>query len=491
MSREILAFDNFELDVHDGVLRRAGVPVRTDVLGLRLLEALARKPGELVTKHELQTHVWNGRAVSENTLTVAIARLRKTLNDRDAPRVVMTVYGRGYRFTRPVETRLQPSAAMSAAPKASPLPGRERVLEHLRSALSKARCGSGGFVILTGEPGVGKTRVAELVACEATRLEVPVAWGYCGEFGHASPLWSFAALLRNLIGQSRIGRLLLRDVRFRALVPALSQLVPELAKRAEAPTSRADEIESKVGLASRDQIFDAVTRALILAAECTPYVVILDDLHRADTTTLELLHYLLPELSSTRVLSLATIGSDREVTALAQIVGHRNCTRIVLERLSEEEVASYVVATCGDADDAVCRVVFEKSEGLPLFMTNLMQRIGHVCGENAAARISRAALELAHESITRVDETTRQVLKSAALIGRRFSRFQLRAISGCDDGTLMTSLHAAVESHLIRSTGDQETVFVFTHELLREALFQTPARARRCRCDGHLRDPIR
>jgi DNA-binding winged helix-turn-helix (wHTH) protein len=369
MLGNILAFDDFELDLYKRQLRRAGKPVKVDALGLRLLEALVRKPGELVTKQELGVHVWAGRAISDNAMTVAMARLRKALGQkRGACEMVLTVHGRGYRFSRAVEvleSQPRPSAAGSVARVRSALIGRERVLEHLVAALSEADSGSGGLFVLMGEPGIGKTRVAEAMARDAIGVGVPVAWGHCRELGNPSPLWPFAELLRNLSRRSSAARSVFRASRFVSLVPELLHLLPELTTATEGPWPQADALEHPIEPASKHRVFDAVTRALTLAAEHIPYVLVLDDLQRADTASLELLHYLLPELSRTRILFVATVGNERESAAnlaLARVLSHRNCTRISLQRLSEAEVASYIVGLFGDADRAVCRAVFVEPE---------------------------------------------------------------------------------------------------------------------------------
>jgi predicted ATPase len=415
-------------------------------------------------------------------LTVAIARLRNTLeHERGARKMVQTVHGRGYRFLRVVEvleSHPQPPVTGGIARDPSPLVGRERVLEQLAAAMSEAHSGSGGLFVLTGEPGIGKTRIAEMTAREATRVGVPVAWGHCRELGHASPLWSFAGLLRNLIGQSPAARAVLRESRFLALVPELLPLLPELAIIAKAPPPGAHASERSIEPGSKHRLFDAVTRALTLTAEHTPYVLILDDLQLADTASLELLQYLLPELSRTRILFLATLGTERESAInlpLSLVLSDRNCTRIALQRLSEADVASYVVALCGDAEPALCRVVFDKSEGNPFFMTDLARQMLYEHSELGALAISRVALQRVRQRIAKLDEATREVLTLAATLGRSFSLSRLQATSERDASMLMSQLDAAVASDLIRPASDSPTEFVFTHEVVREALYQTAA----------------
>jgi DNA-binding winged helix-turn-helix (wHTH) protein len=114
----IYAFDDFELDADQLELRRAGGIVNVDALVLRVLSVLLRGAGQLVSKEQLVAQVWGGRAVADNVITVSVARLRKALDDkRGEDERVSTVYGRGYRFVRPVTQREAPvSSGTSATP---------------------------------------------------------------------------------------------------------------------------------------------------------------------------------------------------------------------------------------------------------------------------------------------------------------------------------------------------------------------------------------
>src|SRR5688500_8127602 len=99
----IFCFDEYELDPHSLELRRAGLPIRADAVAVRLLAALVLDAGRLVTKSELISRVWSDRAVSDNVVTVAMTRLRKTLGHKPGEReFIVNLQGRGYRFVRPV-----------------------------------------------------------------------------------------------------------------------------------------------------------------------------------------------------------------------------------------------------------------------------------------------------------------------------------------------------------------------------------------------------
>jgi predicted ATPase len=476
MSSHIFLFDDFEFDSDRMELSRVGVPVRANSLILRLLEVFVQRPGELITREEFGERIWQGREVSESTLTVGITRLRRTLgHERGAHEYVQTIYRRGYRFLRPVETRVAPPPPLAAndhcAQARSPFVGRERILEHLEAAMSQARLGDGGLFVLTGEPGSGKTRTAEMLA---SRAEVPVGWGYHRELEQTPPLAAISGSLRDLIQRSPLVRSALRDSRFLALIPELTQLVPELGGNANVPAARTGGFVFE--LASKQRLSDAVTRALSMISEYTPLVLILDDLHRADAASLALLNYLLPELGRTRILVLATLSNEQRALAspaLRQLLGHGNCTRVPLRPLSETEVASYVVAQLGAGAKPLCRSVSEKCGGNPLFMSMLVRQLRHSdLTRHTEPETPSALLSLVLHRFG-VDDATREILSVAAVIGRRFSLSLLQATTGCDARTLTLALDAAVADELIAPVGDAQVEFAFTHELLRAALYET------------------
>jgi 8-oxo-dGTP diphosphatase len=169
----ILGFDELELDAANLKLRRAGQLIKADALVVRLLLALARNTGRVLTREELVEQVWAGRPVADNVIAVSMARLRKTLGHKRGDReFVVTIFGHGYRFVREVtarKTEATSSAAVRTASEAGPpFVGRERVLAGLLQALDDARAGRGRLCALMGEPGIGKTRVVE-TPCATTK----------------------------------------------------------------------------------------------------------------------------------------------------------------------------------------------------------------------------------------------------------------------------------------------------------------------------------
>jgi DNA-binding winged helix-turn-helix (wHTH) protein len=487
----IFRFEEFELDPDRLELRHAGCPIKADALVLRLLAALVRRAGQLVTKQELIAGVWDDRSVSDNVITVTMTRLRKTLGHRTGAREFVTnVHGRGYRFVRAVsesDTQLPPVVAVDASSRdGAPFVGREPVLDRLREAWLDARGGHGSVCVLTGEPGIGKTRAVEQLAREAAGAGFSVAWGYCHPSGGTPPLWPLVQLVREVMGwqpREAEGGSLSPD-------PELSRLLPELGDQARPAPPKGDDANLSVRPA-KHQIFDAIARVLVLASERKPCVLVLDDLHGADAASLELLNYWVDEIARARILVVATLRKiESSQTApnkhLLRVLGHRNCTRLPLARLRESDVAAYVAALVDDPREGLAHEVFVKSEGIPFFMVELVRRFRDANPfDPDALKLPDAALELVRQRVLALDDAARGVLSCAAVIGRDFELNVLRAVTERETSALMAVLDDAIANDVIVAKPESRTEFAFGHELLRGVLYDALAPAERRAC--HLR----
>jgi DNA-binding winged helix-turn-helix (wHTH) protein/tetratricopeptide (TPR) repeat protein len=479
----IHSFGDFEFDDHRLELYRAGRIVKAEALTKRVLAALLRRPGALVTKDELVEEVWDGRAVADNVVTVAMARLRKLLHEghNGDPGFIATVYGRGYRFVGAVESRegSRPPSLSEPPRLAGPtFVGREDVLERLQHALSEAAQGRGRVCALLGEPGIGKTRAVEAFCQRIGPFQANVAWGYCRESGDTPPLWPWLRLLRELAPTATLSA----DGPTRVDCAALEELLEKLEP------SRAHSTLHVVEGAARHHTFDLVTRAIGRCANVSPWVLVLDDLHRADSASLELLSQVVDEIGQMRVLVVATLRNVRGrpghplESHLPYVLSHRNCERITLERLSEQAVQAYVTAWLGPQAADLGKVVFERSEGNPFFMTE-MARALHESGslEAGSIRISKVALDLIRERFVQLSPAAREILDVAAVLGRRFELSWLQAVSNRAPAELMASLDEAIAADLIVADPESNTAFAFAHDLLRAGLYDalSPADRRR------------
>ena len=476
-SHSSFVFDDFELDSERLELRRAGKLIKADHVVLRLLARLLRTPGQLVTKDELVEDVWEGRAVADTAITVSMARLRKALDDRRGEReLVVTVHGRGYRFARPVMIRSSapPPLLPSSSQHEPPFVGRERELTRLRHALDEARQGRGRMQLLLGEPGIGKTRAVEAFERELIGSDARVLWGYCREAGDTPPLWPWLRMRRELV----------------AGTGDLRGLLTEIGASLPAPGSPGElELLALQG-PHRHGAFEAVLGTFRSHAGSEPLVLVLDDVHRADAATLELLRHALDEIAHTHILLIATLRHTRGQRSLrmdpqlSQVLAHRNCERIALELLSREEVASYVRAVVDDPDGRFGRAVFDKSEGNPFFMTELARELQESDAPDAATlAVPDAALALVRQRVDKLSAETREVLTAAAVIGRSFelplllattdsgSTPALRDGATREPSALMASLDEAIAAEVVVASADSHTAFAFGHELLRAVLY--------------------
>jgi DNA-binding winged helix-turn-helix (wHTH) protein len=456
----VFCFDEFELDCGAFTLRHLGEVVRIDVNVLRVLQALVRRAGQVLSKEQLMSEVWNGRVATDNALTVAVSRLRKLLGERGMPRAgILTAHGHGYRFTRKVSSYTRDAElASSVEPHDAEFVGRKHLMLQLTEALAYAQHGCGRLVALRGEAGAGKTRAVEAFARYAAHSACTVAWARCRESATMPPLWPFVELLREMA----------------STLPGaqLSLLLSDLAARTEHIR------QEPPGL---HQLFDAIACLLGTGEKGTTRVLILDDLPNADETSLQLLHYLLPLLSRMHVLVIATMRCDAATnpTRLAALA-HRNCVRITIGPLSHTDVKSYIIARVGSVDDALSRRVYELSEGNPYSMVELVRQLrdGRTwhAAELSAPDLTR---ELVCRRLIALDEDAREVLTYAAVIGRVFGLPLLAAVTARSAVELMAMLDSAGTAKIVQTVADSRTEFTFAHGLLRSALYDEQSASQR------------
>lgn len=186
----IYRFGAFELDAARGELHRAGKAVPAERRAVELLLHLLRNRGRVVSKEELLAELWPGVAVQDRIVNQAIYNARKLLgDDTRAPRFIATLRGRGFRFVAEVEEAASPRAPL-------PFTGRAAELRALQRALEAARRGQGGAVLICGGAGSGKTRLAGEFAARARALGARVQSARCTQPAGAPELWPWRKLLR-------------------------------------------------------------------------------------------------------------------------------------------------------------------------------------------------------------------------------------------------------------------------------------------------------
>jgi predicted ATPase/DNA-binding winged helix-turn-helix (wHTH) protein len=452
----VFFFDQFELDCRAFELRHSGVALRISAIVLRLLEMLVRHRGELVTKDRLISEVWNGRIVSENSLMVAVTRLRKVFAEHGLPRTsLVTIYRYGYRFTLQVSSA---SASFHAAKVATlgsvPLVGRTHTLLQLSAALSEAWKASGQLVALRGEAGIGKTRIAELFAKQAADAGCMVAWAQCRETA-VMPLGPIIQLMHSM-----------------SAFPGSDELLRLLSDGARRSEALAD---------ARHQLFETISQAWVAAAKTAPLVLFLDDLQRADQASLALLRHFIVNISRTRILIVATLRAGLDSPTSSLIV-HRNCVRIAVEPLRPVDVADYLAEQLGAVDRALCQRVYELSDGNPSCMLKLVQPLRDR-GTNAAA-LARAVHS---ERLSALSPDAHELLSYAAVIGRAFGLPLLAAAMQRTAAEVMITLETECATEVERAGMQFRFRRGLVHAARYEALSPAERRIRHARIAEALR----
>jgi DNA-binding NarL/FixJ family response regulator len=375
--------------------------------------------------------------------------------------------------------------------------GRERELAALGTALDQAVDGAGRIVMLSGEPGIGKTRTAQMLARYAENREVRVLWGRCYEEPGAPPFWPWLQVIRACAETCD-------DARLQTLLNSgagdLAEIVPELAQRLPdlAPVERpADATQA------RFRLFDAIAGFWKRATADAPHLLVLDNLHWADAPSLRLLEFLSPEIGGVRLLVLGTYR-DIELSrrhplsnTLGELARDPRFQRLRLAGLSLGEASRFTAAASGrPLPPDLLAAVHGQTEGNPLFLgeiTRFLMQEG-VLDEAAAAaraglgpvlrRIPEGVKEVIGTRLNRLSAACNAVLANAAAIGRSFSADVLAQIDGGTEEALSAALEEALAAAVIESAVEPGW-FQFSHALVRETLYDEIPPLRRARL--HLR----
>ena len=338
--------------------------------------------------------------------------------------------------------------------------GREREVHALEAGLDELADGRGGLFLLVGEPGIGKTRLADELARSATARGFAVHWGRAWEAGGAPSYWLVVQVLRSMARGATPDTL---DELLGARADELGALLPELRRRIPA-SARAPIHATR----ERFALFEAVQLFLRAVATTAPQVVVLDDLHAADPSSLSLLHFIVRGLRSTPVL---VIGTYREADAriapaigstLAQIA--REAVVLPLRPLDRSEVAEFVVQTTGVAASEDIDTLFQRSEGNPLFLRELLRLPG------LGPRPPDGIRDVLHARLSLLSPEVRCVLEAAAVLGREIELDLLAPMLDAPEHEVSESMIPAIDAAIVEPFAAPAT-WRFTHVLLREALY--------------------
>ena len=352
-----------------------------------------------------------------------------------------------------------------------PFVGRGRELERLLSAWQTTLADGAHTVLIAGEPGVGKTRLAGEWSQRAYEQGAVVLYGRCDE-DLGAPYQPFAEALRSLVpclGGSRLRGL--RGVEaLLPLVPGLTDVLPDLlaAVRADSDTERF-------------ALFDAVVGLLELASAAAPVVLILDDLHWAAKPTLLLLRHLLRFGDRARVQIVGTYRStdlDRSHPLAATLADlHRDGTadRLNLSGLDGDDVTAYV-AEAGYDDEELANALASVTGGNPFFLIEALRHVDESGGVWDQSTLPQGVREAVSRRLSRLPAETNKALAAAAVVGSRFAVDLVEQVVGDD---LVDAFDEAAKAGIvIEEPGGH---YRFNHALVRQSLLAELASVRRMR----------
>ena len=330
--------------------------------------------------------------------------------------------------------------------------GRAGELAELVAGLDGAFDGHGRLLLLAGEPGIGKSRLAEALLKHARARGAAVLVGRCWEAGGAPAYWPWIQALRVYIGDT--GSEQLRG-QLGAGAADLVQLLPELRERfPELPEPAPLE-----GEGARFRLFEAVRSFLVSAADARPLVVVLDDVHAADEPSLLLLQFVARGLDASRLLVVAAYRDvdptlrDALTAALAELVREAHTTHLALTGLTPASVAEYVQLTTGiEPGPGLVDAIHAETEGNPLFVAEVVHLLaadGRVEEADAPMRIPPGVRAVIGRRVARLSARCQALLLSASVIGREFGLDSLAALSELEPDELMDVLNEAMAERVL------------------------------------------
>jgi ABC-type oligopeptide transport system substrate-binding subunit/class 3 adenylate cyclase len=384
----------------------------------------------------------------------------------------------------------------------TPLVGRERELGEIRDLARAALAGAGAILIVSGEPGIGKTRLITefrgvFEAGPAPRGRPLWIEGKCVSYGESMTYWPFRDLVRSWLGlqadepEMRV-RVSLRRQVDRLFGDRAAETYPYLG--AMLGLSLEPEAQDRLSELSPEALqyrtFEVVRHWLARLAEDGPVAVSLEDLHWADPTSLQLLERLLPETEHAALLLLLTLRQERDHPAwrlkedAARELPHRT-TELAVEALSGDAGLDLLrsLVGAGTLPEEMERRILEHAEGNPFFLEELVRSLvdgGSLIrdGEDwrfdheAEVEIPPTVEKVILARIDRLDAHPRELLTAASVLGREFGLPLLEAV--CREGDLRGSLSSLMRLDLLRESRRwPEPEYRFKHALIQEAAYRT------------------
>lgn len=502
----ISAFGDVRFNAHTGELQRDGRVARLTPRAAALLTALLEGAPGLVTKEQLLNRVWGGRAISDEALTSCILELRRALDD-DArnPRYIETRHRRGYRLMVPaigLADRGREVSTEAIAPEPARLVGRAEELAELARCLQRARAGQRQLVFLTGEPGIGKSALANCFL-EQLHAEQPlrIAHGQClDQHGAGEPYLPLIEAVTRLAGQHD-GPLV--KAIFSTEAPSWAPQMPSLWTRDERKA-----LEAR-GQATRERMMRELTVALEAVASDVPLILKLEDIHWSDASTIDWLGHVARRPDPARLMILATFrpadAAAKKANLHAQVteLALHGCSReIELKPLSLEAIESYLKARLGEEKAAtlssrLAPLLLDRTGGNPLFITSMVNQLAHTSWDQPVDQLMSIPHDVRRFIDRQIDELSNSdcdLLAAASVVRREFATAAVAAALNVDVQEIEATCSRLARQGVFIAKGVSTTwpdgtlteLYSFRHDLHRQLLYDRLPATRRALSHAHV-----
>ena len=372
--------------------------------------------------------------------------------------------------------------------------GRQRELTVLNAALENSMAGQGKLVMLAGEPGIGKTRTATELAAKAQEQGAQVYWGWCYEGEGAPPYWPWIQSIRSYVRNATAGQL---EADMGSNAAAIATLLPEVHEKLPG-LGAPPELEPEQ---ARFRLFDSIAALFKNASATTPLVIVLEDLHWGDRSSLMLCEFISREIAASKVMLLGTyrdVEVDRShplSQTLGALIREPNFERVQLGGLEPSEVGRFVELNAGvTLTQPNLEMVHTRTEGNPLFLNELVRLLDE---EDTAASgdwttsLPEGVRDVIGRRLHRLSEKTNEILMVAAVIGREFTLGQLTPlIDDLDEQQVLQVLDDALSARIIEEFSRILGRYRFSHSLIQETLVEELTTSRRVRLHAQIAEAL-